>query len=193
MYHYVTDEQPMDLNAFVKHFTLEERERLMWLDGITKSLGASNIRNAHLVASERVIKYIQTQASHAVIPSFYSQAVAIAAYEMGYGKAAASIIEPTNQSRLVLQELLGKQGFTHILGKGYYAFIEVGKYLRAGGMADSAELGEFLAQKWGIAVVPGVYFSDYGADWVRYSYATPPDYTRAAFERLVAGLESLVG
>ncbi len=51
MYHYVTDEQPMDLNTFYPMFEPDERPRLMFLDGITKSLGASNIRNCHLIAS----------------------------------------------------------------------------------------------------------------------------------------------
>src|ERR671925_2399273 len=49
MYHYVTDESPMDLNSFLKFFTPEERQRIMFLDGITKSLGGSNIRNCHLI------------------------------------------------------------------------------------------------------------------------------------------------
>ena len=44
MYHYVTDESPMDLNSFLRNFTVEERKRIMFLDGITKSLGGSNIR-----------------------------------------------------------------------------------------------------------------------------------------------------
>ncbi len=39
MYHYVTDEAPMDLNSFVRQFSPEERKRLMFLDGITKSAG----------------------------------------------------------------------------------------------------------------------------------------------------------
>ena len=29
MYHYVTDEAPMDLNSFLKHFTPEERRRIL--------------------------------------------------------------------------------------------------------------------------------------------------------------------
>jgi hypothetical protein len=41
MYHYVTDEQPMNLNTFLRYFDAEERKRLMFLDGITKSLGHS--------------------------------------------------------------------------------------------------------------------------------------------------------
>ncbi len=192
MYHYVTDEQPMDLNRFIQQFSSEERERLMFLDGITKSLGASNIRNCHLIASQRVIKYITARASHGVIPDFYSQAVAIAAYRMGYRRAAATIIEPTNASRTVLADLLRKHGFRYILGKGYYAFIEVGRWLHAAGMEDSAALGEYLAEQWGVAIVPGVYFSRYGADWIRFSYATPVERTLGAFERLVAGLKALL-
>lgn len=192
MYHYVTDEQPMDLNRFIRHFSSEERERLMFLDGITKSLGASNIRNCHLIASQKVIKYITARASHGVIPDFYSQAVAIAAYRMGYRQAAATIIEPTNASRAVLAGLLREHGFRYILGKGYYAFIDVGRWLHAAGMEDSAALGEYLAEQWGVAIVPGVYFSRYGADWIRFSYATPVERTIGAFERLVAGLNALL-
>lgn len=191
MYHYVTDEEPMDLNRFVQQFSPVERQQLLFLDGITKSLGASNIRNAHLIAPEPLVKFINAQSSHAVIPHFYGQAVAMAAYKQGFRQAAASIIEPTNASRAVLRDLLEEHGFTYILGKGYYAFIEVGEWLRAAGMADSADLGEYLAEQWGVAIVPGVYFSTFGQDWVRFSYATPVERTRGAVERLVAGLEAL--
>ncbi len=191
MYHTVTDEQPMDLNRFMAAFSAEERERLIVLDGITKSLGGSNVRNAHLVAPQRVIDFIAARASHGVIPSFYSQAVTIAACKMGFQKAAAPLIEPINASRKLLKTLLDGRGMRHILGKGYYAFIDVGDWLRAAGMNSSEGLGAYLAEQWGVAVVPGAYFSPYGADWVRFSYATPPERTRGAFERLVAGLDAL--
>ena len=39
MYHFVTDEKPMDLNSFMKFFDPEDQPKLMFLDGITKSLG----------------------------------------------------------------------------------------------------------------------------------------------------------
>jgi aspartate/methionine/tyrosine aminotransferase len=191
MYHFVTDEQPNDLNAFLKMFSAGEISRLMFLDGITKSLGGSNIRNSHLIASKEVIEFTQARASHGIIPSFHSQAVAIAAYEMGFKEAAATIIEPTNESRRALKSLLDQSGMTHILGKGYYAFIEVGQWLRAANMADSAEMGEYLARDWGVAIVPGAYFSRFGNDWVRFSYATPSDRSTGAFERLIAGLKAL--
>jgi len=191
MYHYVTDESPMDLNSFLKNFTPEERKRLMFLDGLTKSLGASNIRNCHVIADESVIKFIVARASHGVIPPFYSLAVAMAAYEMGYLEAAKTIIEPTNASRLVLKKLLAESGLQHIIGKGYYAFMNVGEFIKAKGWADTEPLGQYLAENNGVAVVPGAFFSPFGGDWVRFSYATPVERTEGAFQRLMEGLESL--
>ena len=191
MYHYVTDEQPMDLNTFYPMFEPDERSRLMFLDGITKSLGASNIRNCHLIASEEVIKYTVARASHSVMPSFYSLAVAQAAYEMGYTEASRTIIEPTNASRKVLKDFLTRQGFIHIMGKGYYAFIHVGQWLGRRGWTDTEPMGQYLAEEHGLAVVPGAFFSPYGGEWLRFSYATPPETTRGAAERLLEGLNAL--
>lgn len=191
MYHNVTDEQPNDLNSFLKNFTPEERKRLLFLDGLTKSLGASNVRNCHLPADESVIKFISARASHTVLPTYYSLAVAMVAYEMGYAEASNSIVEPTNTSRIVLKKLLVKSGMKHIIGKGYYAFIEVGEFLRTKGWADSEPLGQYLAENFGVAVVPGAFFSPFGGDWLRFSFATPAERTQGAFERLMVGLNSL--
>jgi aspartate aminotransferase len=191
MYHFVTDEKPMELNSFLGYFSPEERKHLMFLDGITKSLGGSNIRNCHLIASEDVVKFTVARASHSVMPSFFSLAVAMAAYEMGYAEASRSIVEPTNASRIVLKGLLEKSGMQHIIGKGYYAFLNVGEFIKAKGLADSEPLGQYLAENFGVAVVPGAFFSPFGNDWIRFSYATPVERTQGAFERLVAGLESL--
>jgi aspartate aminotransferase len=191
MYHYVTDDKPMDLNSFLAFFEPQELPRLMFLDGITKSLGASNIRNCHMIASEEVVKFTVARASHAVIPSFYSLAVAMAAYQKGYAEASRSIVDPTNASRLVLKDFLEKKGFTYILGKGYYAFIHVGKWLEARGWTDSEPLGQYLAEEHGVAVVPGAFFSPFGGEWIRFSYATPSERTQGAAERLLDGLEAL--
>jgi aspartate/methionine/tyrosine aminotransferase len=191
MYHYVTDESPMDLNSFLKFFSPEERKRIMFLDGITKSLGGSNIRNCHLIADEGVIKFITARSSHGVIPSFYSLAVAMAAYEMGFDEAAKTIVEPTNASRVALKELLAESGLQHIIGKGYYAFMNVGEFIKAKGWADSEPLGGYLAENHGVAIVPGAFFSPFGGEWIRFSYATPVERTEGAFKRLMEGLGSL--
>jgi aspartate/methionine/tyrosine aminotransferase len=192
MYHYVTDEQPMNLGAFVLAFDRGERERLMFLDGITKSLGASNVRNCHLIAPEAAIRYIVARASHTVIPSFYSMAVAMAAYEMGYARAARSIIEPTNASREALRGFLNSHGLTSILGKGYYAFVNVKPWLERKGWGDSEPLGKYLAEEHGLAIVPGAFFSPFGGEWIRFSYAQPVEKTLGSAQRLLEGLNALV-
>jgi aspartate/methionine/tyrosine aminotransferase len=110
---------------------------------------------------------------------------------MGFDRAAATVIEPTNRSRKVIANFLAEHGIRHILGNGYYAFLDVGLWLDRAGLADSAELGSVLAERFGVAVVPGVYFSEFGGRWIRFSYALPPEATRAATTRLWEGLSSL--
>lgn len=193
IYHWVTDGgEPNDINDVLNAFSSEDREKLMFLDGLTKSLGGSNVRSAHLVAGKNVVKLINSQASHAVIPSFYAQAVAIAAYEMGFGEAAKSIIEPCSQSRKVLRAELEAEGVRFIMGDGYYAFIDTTPYIQAAGYPDTEKLGSYLAEDYGIAVVPGVYFSQAGASWIRFSYALPPEKTLKAVRQLFVGLKSLL-
>lgn len=184
IYHRVTDGRPHDLNRFLSAFSPAERDRCLFLDGLTKSLGASNVRNAHLLASATMVKFMQNRASHGVIPSFHSQAVAMAAYEMGYDLAAAGIVGPTNESRKFLEGFVQEKGLRTILGKGYYAFIDVGPWMDRAGMPDSAAMGSYLAERFGLAVVPGVYFSEYGSRWIRFSYALPPETTHRAAARL---------
>jgi aspartate/methionine/tyrosine aminotransferase len=192
MYHWVTDGGPSDINVLLQAFSPAERQQIMLLDGITKSLGASNIRSAQLLADKTVIDYIVSQASHGVVPSFYAQAVAIAAYEMGFEKAAASIIEPTRESRHVLRIALEQSGVPFIMGDGYYAFIDCTHYVEASPYEDTADLGAWLGEKFGVTVVPGAYFSPAGANWVRFSYALPPEKTAKAIARLFEGLNSLL-
>ena len=59
------------------------------------------------------------------------------------------------------------------------------------GWSDTEPMGKFLAEEHGLAVVPGVYFSAYSGEWVRFSYATPPERTQGAAERLLEGLGAL--
>lgn len=67
----------------------------------------------------------------------------------------------------------------------------VHRILRPGGLADSEPLGQYLAENHGVAVVPGAFFSPFGNDWIRFSYATPAERTEGAFKRLMEGLNSL--
>lgn len=191
MYHAVGDGEPYDVNALLRAFEPALRKRLMVLDGITKSLGGSNIRNCHLLADAEVVKTIVAQASHTVIPSFFSLAVAMAAYEQGFQAASAPIAEPCRASRAWLRDFLQAQGLRHIIGQGYYAFLHVGEALQAKGWADTEPLGQHCAENHGVAVVPGAFFSPYGGEWLRFSYATPVKRTQGAATRLIEALKEL--
>ncbi|RPI78540.1 MAG: hypothetical protein EHM41_24600 [Chloroflexi bacterium] len=63
--------------------------------------------------------------------------------------------------------------------------------LQKKGWEDTESLGQFLAEEFGVAVVPGAFFSPYGGEWIRFSYATPPERTQGAATRLVDSLNSL--
>jgi aspartate/methionine/tyrosine aminotransferase len=86
---------------------------------------------------------------------------------------------------------VAERGIRTILGDGYYAFLDMGPWLDRLGMADTAELGTALGERFGLAVVPGVYFSDFGKRWIRFSYALPPEKTRGATARLWEALGSM--
>jgi aspartate/methionine/tyrosine aminotransferase len=191
IYHYITDEQPTDLNAVLRLFTPQERQRIIILDGITKSLGGSNIRNAHLIAPQPVADFIIARASHTVLPSYFGMAVAQAAIEMGFAQAAAAINEPTSASRRLLRNFLQASGFKHIIGQGYYAFIHVGGWLEQAGWTDTEPFSEYFGREHGLALVPGAYCSADGADWIRFSYAMPPALTEGALARFQHGLACL--
>ncbi len=192
IYRWVTTGEVTNINTVLNAFSPEERDRLMFMDGLTKCIGGSNIRGAHLVASKKVCAFINSRASHGIVPSFYSQAVAMAAYEQGFAKAAASIIGPTNESREVLRAFLTEKGYRFIMGDGgYYSFINCAEAIQRGGFQDSEGFSEHVAQNFGVALVPGSLFSNAGANWVRFSFALPPEKTRKAVERFDEAVRSM--
>ncbi len=192
IYHWVTDGAPANISEVLNAFSPEERNKLMFLDGLTKSLGASNVRGAHLIASEKVIKYITNIASHSVLPNFYAQAISMAAYEIGFRKAAAPIIDPTNASREIARKFFQAKGHRVIIGTGgYYAFVNVSDAIQRGGFANSEDFVTYAAENFGIAVIPGIHFSEFGKNWIRFSYALPPEKTQKALEKFDEAFRSL--
>lgn len=184
IYHWVSENGPYDINTFMTYFSEKEKEKIIVLDGITKSLGASNIRNAHLIADKKVITYIRQQASHGVIPGFYGEAVAIAAYQKGFEKATEQIINPINESRQIMAEFIDKHNIKAILDQGYYAFLNVKSWIEKKNMKNSADLGIWLARNHGLAIIPGYYFNTCASDWIRFSYALPPKETQRNISKL---------
>jgi aspartate aminotransferase len=192
IYHWITSGSPNDINLVLNAFSPEERSRLIFLDGLTKSLGASNVRSAHLVASEKVVKFITNRSSHAVLPNFFGLAVAMVAYDMGFAKAAAPLIGPINTSREIARKFFAEKGYRAIIGEGgYYAFVNCNEPIQRGGYADSDEFVQYMAQNYGIAVIPGIHFSEAGKNWIRFSYALPPEKTEKALQKFDEAFRSV--
>ena len=63
--------------------------------------------------------------------------------------------------------------------------------MAAAGISDGFDLGEYHAAEHGVAVVPGRAFSLEGNEWVRFSYALPPEVTRGALDRFDMALKAL--
>lgn len=138
-----------------------------------------------------MVHFIGSKSIHTVIPDFFSQAVAIVAYQMGYQKAIKPIIDPINSSRLVVTQALNKYGIEYVIGKGYYVFINVTNVLHANSFSSTEELAIKLTSQFGLAIVPGEHFSCFGNGWIRFTYAMPPETTRQAIELLVNSLVQL--
>lgn len=184
IYHWVSDYGPYDLNKFYSYFTGCERDRIIVMDGLTKSLGASNIRNAHLLASVEVCNTIARRASHGVIPGFYGEAVAYCAYKAGFQEVSRHTTKPISESREIVKSFLDKHRIRAIVDQGYYAFIDVEEWLLKECMSSSSELGIWLARHHGFAIVPGSYFHEVASNWIRFSYALPPEETKRNLEKL---------
>jgi aspartate/methionine/tyrosine aminotransferase len=69
--------------------------------------------------------------------------------------------------------------------------VDCGDAIRRGNLPGSPELVEYMAGNFGVTVIAGSYFSDAGKDWIRFSYALPPEITAKALERFDEAMRSL--
>ncbi len=128
-------------------------------------------------AAKPVVKFMQNRASHGVIPSFHSQAVAVAAVPDGRSsRACAGIVGPTSESRKVMRGVRRREGAARTSSATATTRSSTsGRGWTAPGWPTRPRWAPYLAERFGLAVVPGVYFSDFGPRWIRFSYALPPD------------------
>ncbi|OGL97299.1 hypothetical protein A2318_01410 [Candidatus Uhrbacteria bacterium RIFOXYB2_FULL_45_11] len=186
-----------------------DRACVTLLDGLTKSVGASNIRMAHLVCgSDKLAKTIQSIASHTVLPNFLGEACALEVYSSSDVRNhpwVKRITERTSASRNIFRREMIAHGYNFIADQGYYAFVDVTKWLHRslrpdqffnGALANTTmsietvkDLGSYLACNHGIAIVHGTPFLQ--PNYIRFSYAQDPATTIAAIERFDRALKSI--
>ena len=197
-----------DVNEIFKSLSLEAKEKVCFMDGLTKMAGASNLRNAHLVCGSRsFIERIKGIATHTVLPNVLGEAAAFEIYRRGKPLEhpwVRRVIIPTAKSREVVKKHLNKLGYKFICDQGYYAFINIypwiGRKIPKGKEIKTEDriinkienvevLKSYLSAKCGLAIIHGSVFKQ--PHFIRFSYANTPDYTEDAITRFDQSLKEL--
>ena len=212
MYQAVTDPDVgmYDVSGLLDSLSTKERSCVFFLDGLTKSVGGSNVRSCHLVCgSIEHSSLLKGLATHSVLPNVLGEAASLEVYSHKspiQHPWVQRVVVPTAQSRAYLRSALPQKGFHFIMGQGYYSFINIwpwiGKKLPEGEwfvdpidgsqsneIKSAAHLKSYLAQKIGLAVIHGSVFRQ--PDFIRFSYANTPAYVQGALERLEFGVQRL--
>jgi aspartate aminotransferase len=203
------DQQRYDFNELFKALNPEERTRITLMDGLTKKAGASNLRNAHLICgSQDVVQKIKSIATHTVFPNAIGEAAALEVYsrsEPTQHPWVKKVVEPTAESRKIVKSRFKELSYKFICNQGYYTFVNIWNHIgkkipedkklknekgeRITVIKNVLTLKSYLTTCCGLAVIHGSVFKQ--PDFIRFSYANSPDYTRASVSRLHESLTDL--
>ena len=204
IYQVITDPEVgcYDVNKLYNALSKEAKQSVVFMDGLTKAAGGSNLRNAHMVVgNDHWVHLLKGLATHTVFPNALGEAAALEIYGQENPidhPWVKRVTGPTAKSRAFVRERFQKLGYKFICDQGYYAFINIWPYLRKeipegitiadgqGGQKnriDTAEdLKTYLTTKCGVAIIHGTIFKQ--PHFIRFSYANDPVYTESAIQRL---------
>lgn len=161
---------------------VQDRERLIVINGVAKSYAMTGWRIGWAIAPHAVAAAMTALQSHTTSnPAAVSQHAAVAALT-DTEAAQAAITEMVRHFRMrrdAAMAVLDEAGVQYVRPDGaFYLYINVG--------GDSAAFATRLLDSGGIAVVPGSAFLT--PEWVRVSYAAPIEHVVEGVRRLVAAL-----
>jgi aspartate aminotransferase len=161
---------------------VQDRERLIVINGVAKSYAMTGWRIGWAIAPHAVAAAMTALQSHTTSnPAAVSQHAAVAALT-DTEAAQAAITEMVRHFRMrrdAAMAVLDEAGVQYVRPDGaFYLYINVG--------GDSGAFATRLLDSGGIAVVPGSAFLT--PEWVRVSYAAPIEHVVEGVRRLVAAL-----
>lgn len=164
------------------------RDRAITVNGMSKSAAMTGWRIGWTVAPQPLtqgLNTLQGQSTSGI--SALSQWASLAALKLPESDFAEQVATYRRRRDLFL-EILRKAGKMEIfIPQGaFYAFVGVGKYLKAG--EDSMGFAERLLEGAKVAVVPGAPFGE--PEWLRLSFASDERNLREGAERIVKYLQS---
>jgi len=164
------------------------KEQTVLLDGFSKTYAMTGWRLGWGVMPEELAKRVEKLMINCnSCTATFSQYAAIEALQ-GPHDEVDSMVEKFRKRRDFIVEGLNKvPGFSCRLPKGaFYAFPNV----KGVGM-DSQKLEEYLLHEAGVAILSGTAFGEYGAGYLRFSYANSIDNIGLGLERIKEALAKL--
>jgi aspartate aminotransferase len=164
-------------------------ERTILVNGSSKSYAMTGWRIGYAAGPAKVMKAIADFQSHSTSnPTSISQKAALAALKMPPAEVQ-KMVEAFRKRRDLMVDLIREvPGVKCLKPEGaFYVFPNVKGTLKPG-RKDSMELADYLLDKAGIAITPGIAFGAEG--YLRFSYAASEETIRKGVQRFREALAS---
>ncbi len=181
--HFLYEGEPYSLGAPAAS-EKEVRRRLVVVGSLSKTFAMTGWRAGYALAPEELVSEMLKLQSHCTSnPSSITQKAAVEALTGPQGSVTAMREEYRRRRDFVVTGLRNIPGITCPMPRGaFYAYPNVGAFLRHNGIRDTTELASRLLREAHVVVVPGEAFGT--SEHLRLSYAT-------SLEQLERGLQRM--
>ena len=164
-------------------------EQTIVLNGVSKAYAMTGWRIGYAAGPADIIKGMKTiQSQSTSNPTSISQVAAQAALEGDQSCILEMVKAFQERHDVVLEKLNQLNGVRCIAAHGaFYLFPDFSEAMKNKGITDDVEMGEWLLEHAGVALVPGSAFGAPG--YMRLSFATSMDNLEAALFRLEQALK----
>jgi aspartate aminotransferase len=163
-------------------------DRTIVLNGVSKAYSMTGWRIGYAGGPAdliRAMKKVQSQSTSN--PTSISQAASVAALNGDQGCIAEMLKAFEQRHNYVVERLNAIEGVNCLSSDGtFYSFPEVKAVIERLGLEDDTQLGEYLLNEAGVAVVPGSAFGLSGH--IRLSFATSMENLEQALDRIAAAV-----
>jgi aspartate aminotransferase len=168
-----------------------EREHLLIVDSFSKTYAMTGWRVGFALGPARLLANMLKLQSHSTSnPNSIAQKAALAAVEGPQEPVHAMLAEYRRRRDRLMEGLKSIPGLRCVPPHGaFYAYPNVGYYLKQDGLGDTSVLAERLLEEAHVAVVPGTAFGTH--EHVRISYATSLEHINEGLRRMAAFFSKL--
>ena len=168
-----------------------EREHLLIVDSFSKTYAMTGWRVGFALGPARLLANMLKLQSHSTSnPNSIAQKAALAAVEGPQEPVHAMLAEYRHRRDRLMEGLKSIPGLRCVPPHGaFYAYPNVGYYLKQDGLGDTSVLAERLLEEAHVAVVPGTAFGTH--EHIRISYATSLEHINEGLRRMAAFFSKL--